>query len=393
MSFLNKKYSSNGMMFVIASIIAIINQALLPILDKEYIDPKLYKTYVLIQVFSIIFYLCNLLISKIFGYRDLYVHIFIVYTFVWGIICQFLIPSAYLTYVICLFVYTIFFTIEKKTFFSLTIVSFVLTCCSIFYSTASYSSSPEMTLKFKTDAIQTLFILSVFILMTYHNKDKNLKKLESIESKLFNLGSHTSTVVHDLKSLIFPPLNYVTMLSSKDFSESEKDELLTELSFCLNNLKDYALELNQMFALKKEKGELNLELLVTKILILLQSKSKNLKINQTQDALFPINDLKSFQAMTYNLVVNSCEAFKPNNNTSINNIYLSLINNKFTYQDSSGGIPANILAKIKNKEFGTEKKEGSGLGMFFVIKYIEDNGWDYSISNKDNGFCLEITLS
>ena len=103
-----------------------------------------------------------------------------------------------------------------------------------------------------------------------------------------------------------------------------------------------------------------------------------------------------FKHVFINLLNNSIDAFVMNNIDTHNrnlNIFLSHKEENciLSIADNAGGIPENQLENVFNKEF-TTKKNGSGIGLSFVVKILEKIGASISVKNENGGATFDIVL-
>jgi len=386
----SKETKTNKKMFYIATALAVLNQSLLPFLDRDFIDPKSFNNFVYIQVFSVAFYSLNFLLSLRKGFNISFLHTFMGFTFLWGVVAQFFVPSAYMTFIICLFIYALFLNIKTQVFISVTIISFFSYTFAILLSNASYANSENLNFKFKNDSIQSLLIITIFMILAHLVRKKELAKAEYVESKFMNLGNQAANILHDIKSQIVPPLNYSQMLMSSEFTESHP-EIYLEINKSLIGIKEYVQEVGSLVSFKTEKENINLHDIISKYKLIFESKLKNINIQVNQEESVFCSTFSNFKGVVYNLITNSVQAFS-GNNTYEKTIKITLNKNYFEYEDNAGGIPVEILSSLQKQNYTSSKKEGTGLGFYFIHKYAEQYNLNLEIKNKNQGMSVKITF-
>jgi len=312
------------------------------------------------------------------------------FTFLWGVVAQFFVPSAYMTFIICLFIYALFLNIKTQVFISVTIISFFSYTFAILLSNASYANSENLNFKFKNDSIQSLLIITIFMILAHLVRKKELAKAEYVESKFMNLGNQAANILHDIKSQIVPPLNYSQMLMSSEFTESHP-EIYLEINKSLIGIKEYVQEVGSLVSFKTEKENINLHDIISKYKLIFESKLKNINIQVNQEESVFCSTFSNFKGVVYNLITNSVQAFS-GNNTYEKTIKITLNKNYFEYEDNAGGIPVEILSSLQKQNYTSSKKEGTGLGFYFIHKYAEQYNLNLEIKNKNQGMSVKITF-
>lgn len=373
--------------------ITTVNQILIPLLDRDYIEPAKFMTYTYLQVFYVAVFAALFLIQKKIGYRDSLLYTYMTTILSYGVIGQYFLPSAYITYILALFCCALVTQVTPKIFSVFTIGFFLLTSYAIFDSGSNYSNEPLMAEKFKMDAIQSLLIMAGFITFAQYMRDKERKKRIAIEQKLMSLGNQSAMIVHDLKGQLLAPLNYVSMLESDKSNLNETNqEVLSELKSSLGDIKKYVIEVNQIFAFKKESAELNLQECVSKVQEVYKSKLNGIQVEVSQDKLISVQDIGMFKSVLVNMFLNSSEQFE-SKGTIGRKVEVSLKDFVLTFKDNSGGFDHQVLKQVNNHEYSSTKKFGSGYGLYFMQTYASEVGANFKIYNESDKSVIQIDFS
>ncbi len=235
-----------------------------------------------------------------------------------------------------------------------------------------------------------------------------LSELKLMRSLSTN-GLITSSIVHDLRSL-----SAKLSTRSEQFEEFiDNKAFLLELIEALKNDDKFLLSWLSVITaqLKKDKRTrklLNIYLAISNSLALISPilKQKNVELKlTTNDSNFKSKVFQTdIDAVLYNLIINSCEAFERDGIT-LKKIFINLEykNNNYIihYSDSGNGISEIFENKYDIFKFSTTSKVdmngnkiGLGLGMHIVSTTIEEYNGQY-ILPKDTiskGFKLDIII-
>lgn len=327
-------------------------------------------------------------------YRNFYKkkcnEIFIITSWLYCVFGEFFCPGYHLAYIQVILTTVIVYDSSKKF-----ILLFVPIASSLYLYTFSILNIKleEETIVYKNyflDIQFSIISVSVFSIILYIIMEKMRKEKEFMESKFMNLGNQAANILHDIKNQIVPPLNYAKMLMSEDFKESHQ-EISQELNKSLLGIKDYVQEVGSLVSFKNEKENINLHDIISKYKLIFESKLKNIEITVDQDDSVFCNTFSNFKGVVYNLITNSVQAFSENNNSD-KKIKIKINKNYFEYEDSAGGIPLTILESLKNQNYTSSKKEGTGLGFYFIHKYVEQYNLKLEINNKNQGMYVKIVF-
>ena len=241
-----------------------------------------------------------------------------------------------------------------------------------------------------------------------HFQDKlinDIKQKDDIlikQSKLATLGEMFENITHQWKQ----PLSIVNMASGnirvqKDFGTLDDNNLydsLESIETSIKHLDQTIDDFRDFLQEDSQKQYFNIKDTVTKTLILLNSKFKNIDINIQNDVqnieIFALkNDLIQ---VLMNILSNAEDALKSkdgdkririSSNTQ-NDVLILKIN------DNGGGIKNEILDTMFDKYITTKgKKKGTGIGLYMSKKLIEErlNG-EIKSYNENNGACFNISF-
>lgn len=357
--------------------------------DQEVIKPEFYPFYCIVNVFA--FLISSLLIFKNYknGFKQKYLDIFFLLVISWAIFSQFLIPAGYLTVIIGLFVYSLFNDIPLKKYICFSIIAAICAMIAVELTNAIEGITPELISNTKKDYIYTIGMITLFVNLTYIIKTKTLEKFKEMESKMIDLGSKSSVFIHDLKNKTYPLINHAKFLN-KDVTnfDSKQKMIATEILSCVNDLNDFIKGFNQTFSFKEEHVKIDLKEIVNNFKKMYKNKVSNIEfeITQENDLVLDIHKIKS---ILDNLIINSNDVFIEKQIVTPK-IQLIMKKNTLIFQDNAGGVPSDILNKIKNDQFVTTKNNGSGIGFYTIKKYAGLLKANVSFENKNNGF--RVTL-
>ena len=152
--------------------------------------------------------------------------------------------------------------------------------------------------------------------------------------------------------------------------------------------------------LQKGQRVCNLNQVVEDTLPLLKSITKDLLIHVdlSKQAIEVRGDLSILQQVTYNLILNSCQALKEDKNKkkACIQISTSIAKNKacLKIRDNGPGIPKQNLDKIFQPLWTSKKRgEGTGLGLGIARHFIREFGGEVFVSSKEKEFtCFTVFL-
>jgi signal transduction histidine kinase len=370
--------------------ISILNCVMASFSDKPIIKPELYNTYLSIQIVSIIVVLLCLFFS--FKYLNLAKNTIVIWCLSYAVICQYFIPFSFFSFILAVFFFLYFGEIENKLFkrlISLYSVAMVLALIFFPFNLGETTESKVLANSFKFASIYTIVVTTVIGLIANNLKAKNRANLEFVNTKLYNLGNQTATVVHDLKGLLLPPINYLNLLLKKE-EVVEKKNIISEASSSLKDIRDYVDSINQIFSLKKEYDSINSVKLVEDLFKIFVNKNKNISFKVDNFNL--VTDVNLIKCIYLNLIKNSLEAFSTIDTTLDKVIELTVKDNQIFYKDNAGGFDDKIIKNFMDEEYTSIKKEGSGFGLFLIKKCADQLKGKVEIFNEESKAVVCITL-
>lgn len=368
-----------------ACIVGMMNTSLVPFLDKEFIPAQDFNNYVLIQAATFMICVALLLFRKIKGFHQsqtiFFLHTFLIYSS----LCQFFIPCSYVTFFMTLFVIAIFSTIKKRIMMVTAIPHAILMITCIWMSSVSYSDVEVMNMKFKMDSSQAVIFVTALILWAHSSRLKEVAKSELLSNRLISMGSQSLMFIHDLKGQIFAPLNHSNYLAS---NSTENKEVIEELNSNLKEMRDFIVQANQSFSLSNEIFDLNLSEILNEVKILYRSKFSDIDFEVTQDENIKANP-NALKSMLINLILNSEEEFSKKSIVN-KKIKISYKNKIFLFKDNAGGFSESSLKKIAKDVYFSNKKNGSGVGLYTIKSFAQSMSAKVSFYNDGASAVTQI---
>ena len=376
---------------IIGSIILLIWTFITLFSDVESVNPEVINQFYVAKGLVALSFIAMILLvlSKKMSYIDTN-KTFLVLAGIYSILGEVFCPGYHLSYIqVTITTVLIYKTSKKFTLWFLTLYS---TSFFVFFEYLNFNKVVVTGYaSYFFDISMAIVLVPILAASLYIVLEKMRVEKEFLESKFLNLGNHTANIVHDLKGQLSPPLNYIKMLKQDQSYYDQNKEIIDELEACLNATRTYVVDTNKMVAFQTETGEINLQEATLEIKQLLGPKLKNVEFKVNQKQSLTVKDLNAFKNVLYNLIINSVEAFSENQ-ISYKEIDISTDGKTFTYKDNAGGFPKEILKKIKNKTFISSKKEGSGLGYYFISKYSQKYNLALDIKNENSGIKLTMKL-
>ncbi len=238
-------------------------------------------------------------------------------------------------------------------------------------------------------AFVILFVLAIVIVFAKGKDTAEKRKLKVMAS----IGSVTSQVAHDIRS----PIAAILMLvkSSPELPEDRRillREAATRIQDIANNILEQHRSISQT---KVEEKSLNAsEVLVSAAIdmVLAEKKVQSqlqriefvAKYNHAAYFAFIHIDFTAFKSMVSNLINNAAEAM---NHRGMITLLVEATGSAVTIiiRDQGKGMPATLIAKIKNAEAVTEgKAEGHGLGLSHALATINKFNGHFDIQSTQN---------
>lgn len=236
--------------------------------------------------------------------------------------------------------------------------------------------------------IKTYFDESIGMYVTRmadHTERVMLEKRLAHKESLYEVGQLAASIAHEIRNPITTLKGFTQLLRNSTAEESEK--YLTVIDDEIIRMESI---LNEMLILSKprveEKTYISLPKLLTTMVNLFQPKARIEGISIIQkagdldDVIIFGNEAKLKQVLL-NLMKNSLEAMDPGGKLTISLEALDDTKVNILISDTGKGISARQLKQIF-MPFFTTRSDGTGLGLPFVIKTIEEHGGTVSVSSE-----------
>lgn len=247
------------------------------------------------------------------------------------------------------------------------------------------------------------------ILQENNNKlaasEKELKEMNAAKNLLFSI------IAHDLRSPLQGLIGYTHLLlhEAEDLTEDEKLNFLAYTHQISQNLNVMIENLLEWARLQSEKIVVEKEVFPTRKLIseclnilhpVAAKKDIKLLIDNESPTLFAHGDTNMIKTVLRNLLSNAIK-FTPRGGEITISVNIRETSALFAIADNGVGIPADKLSRIfdieKSKSTtGTEKEEGSGLGLVLCKEFIQKNAgaiWVESTINQGTTFYFTVPLA
>lgn len=221
--------------------------------------------------------------------------------------------------------------------------------------------------------------------MTDRTEKVNLEKRLAHKESLYEVGQLAASIAHEIRNPITTLKGFTQLLRSSTAEESEKylavidDEIIRMESI-----------LNEMLILSKpsieEKTFISLPKLLSTMINLFQPKARieGISIIHNTDDLedvFIFGDEAKLKQVLLNLMKNSLEAMGHGGKLTISLEALEDNKVNILVSDTGQGMSVAQLKQIF-MPFFTTRSDGTGLGLPFVIKTIEEHGGTVSVSSE-----------
>lgn len=228
---------------------------------------------------------------------------------------------------------------------------------------------------------------------------ENLEALNATKDKFFSI------IAHDLRGPISGIKNILDHMNNygDDFSEAEKNEVISDIAKASNVLLDLLENLltwsrSQRGLIQTEKLSFNAfeatKLTVENLSIL--ANQKNIKIeNNIEKEFFIDNDINLFNTIVRNIISNSIK-FTPIGGLIQVSAFEGNEKFIFTIKDNGVGMDAVTLANLfridfKSTNLGTSGEKGTGLGLIICREFALKMGGDIQVQSKI-GAGTEVSL-
>lgn len=229
------------------------------------------------------------------------------------------------------------------------------------------------------------------------------EKIDEMKSEFLSLASH------QLRTPLTSIRGYTDMVLNKDFGDFPKDleeplQAVEEAAISMNDLIDDLLNISRL-----ERGihdvkpqKFSLQDLIREVITETKGKSEEKGIQLLTDIKDSQVELETdklrLKECIKNLVDNSIKYSPENKKVNLRAFNLSNEKIQFVVSDEGYGIPKGQQDKIFQKFFRaanvlTENFDGTGLGLYYVKKTIEELGGSISFESKvNNGTTFYLTI-
>jgi signal transduction histidine kinase len=225
------------------------------------------------------------------------------------------------------------------------------------------------------------------------------KMIDSLKEKTELRDNFISNLSHDLKTPLLAENKTLELLPGmieENDINAQKDLInaLIKNNNHLLNMVDLLLETYQFEETKLiiKKKEINLEELVKhcyeQLKPLAIEKNISLEYNIDTDLSYIYGDYKYIKRCFINIIVNAIENI-PKNSTIKVNATKEDMNTIIRFKDNGHGIPEMEKEKLFDKYYSgkrTERKLGSGLGLYICKKFIEAHNGNISVSSVQDEY-------
>lgn len=275
-----------------------------------------------------------------------------------------------------------------------------------------FTISPPWYLSTWAKILYGALVVSLLVWVANFFRVKHNLRIERIEKEktleLTNLKLEFFTnVSHEFKtplSMIIAPVS--KMLSeTKDISKKRQLEIVQRNALKLNSL------IRQVLDFNRHEGDLSPNLVLAKVEFVefarslfsmfeedFKEKRLNLSFSSSEEHLYLMVDTLKMEAVLTNLLSNACKFTPEGGTVSMElNYRASREVLDIVVSDTGVGVPANETSYIFERYYQSSKtanrKEGSGIGLYIVKKYMEQHGGTVSVeSDESKGTTFTLSL-
>ena len=243
-----------------------------------------------------------------------------------------------------------------------------------------------------------IFIIHLILTDIFLKKSNSIQDLSNILKELNReklLRSSISKLTHELKNPIAVCNGYLEMLDLNDKKKATKYiSIITSEIHRSKTIIDEFSHYGKLKSINKEEMDISYLLEDIKLVLmpLFKANKATLEIT-TKDDIYIEGDYNKLKQVFINLLKNTIEAKKENNQLEVS-VVIKSKRNKVTIivKDNGIGMNEEILNKI-SEPFFTTKENGTGLGLAFSKEVIELHKGTFKISSIENkGTTITITL-
>lgn len=286
---------------------------------------------------------------------------------------------------------SLFFGINRKRYIKYLVFSTISLIILIKIGSSSYSSIDSLSNKYKNDMSIATIIMSILSFLIFNFITLVKQQKEKVALKFSDIGKNVASIIHDIKGVACAPQLYIELIQAKvdsgNFEGIDKD--LIRLQEEYDNLVEYVKDLNNVSKEKEGIKKFDILSLSNSVgNIFLKSRMKGTKFS-VKGVQFVEADFQLTRSIFTNLIVNSLDAFEAKKITD-RQINVEISKQKIKFMDNAGGFPAEVLERVKRKESMTTKENGSGLGLFLIQEYMNEQGGKAHFYNEDSKAVVEL---
>lgn len=239
---------------------------------------------------------------------------------------------------------------------------------------------------------------NIFLFAFIQDISYRVKVEQELKSALNTRNKFFSIIAHDLRGPSGAVLQLIKVLQGRNSEHSEETNKLidvlhsgaTKFNSLLNNLLTWSrLQQNKI---EITPQAITVEQIIPENINLLQNSAKNKNITLTTELdqnLTAWADINTLNTILRNLIGNSIKYSFPNSTIFIK--AKQLINEKkilFSIKDNGTGIKPKVLKSLFSTEDiqstpGTNKEQGSGLGLLLCKEFVELNHGEISVTSTE----------
>lgn len=260
-----------------------------------------------------------------------------------------------------------------------------------------------------------IFFILLLILVQLYKKNKKLEneKLNNIQNKA--IGKLSAGLSHEINTpltiikgnmeMMKGTLNCMEKSENKDYLIADIKEIDSNLKR-IKNITETIREVADSNHFKIEK--INLYSAIVTALRLTHNKAKkitkvklqndffDLDLDQEHEQYFINADSRKLKQAFVAIINNSLDQLEHKGDFETNALNIKIIDNheniKILFHDNGGGIDKDMLENIFKPFESNKKHKGLGIGLSVVKKIMDEHKFDITITNKDYGALVIITI-
>ena len=216
--------------------------------------------------------------------------------------------------------------------------------------------------------------------------------------RLATIGTMASSISHDLRHPLTAVLANAEFLAEPDLSAKQREELYLEIRVAVHRLTDL---IDSLLELSRPAGALNLnevpiEHSLGRAMELIRAHPEfhGVSVNITSRGVHEaICDTKKMERVFYNLLLNSCQAVKPNGGHVSIVVENGQQNVDVRIIDDGPGLNASIRDLVFHPFVSYGKENGTGLGLTIAQKIVQDHSGQLQVEMSSPGrTVMRVTL-